>query len=187
MPLPNSSSLSRSKKPKKKPYQWKRKPKKNAAEYAAWGEQHTHCQCCGIEQEHAARARFPGLSTHHITKAGRVHNPTNLIRMCARCHDLAENLDTPVWLTDGTKWYYPKLTTAHVMWLKCDREPREWDEVVMRKLHMRPLPDLEPPPAVFLAEYHARQGSVAPAIVERVLREFPGTMYDLLTAKMQPK
>lgn len=130
--------------------------------------------------------RFPGLSTHHITKAGRVHTPTNLIRLCQRCHDCAEGLDTPIWLPDGTKFYMPKLTVGQVMWLKRHREPGQWDGIRMRELHMRPLPDLVPVPVVFLAEYLARTGMYLVAREGLRGTDFPGTVEDLLNSTMLP-
>ncbi len=162
------------------------KPKKNAELYARWCDDHDFCQCCGIAKELASFMRFPGLSTHHICKAGRVHHPANLIRLCARCHDLAEGLDTPMWLPDGSKWYPPKLRTTHMMWLKRSREPKEYDEAVLRKLHMRPLPELEPVPGVFNIEYLARQKDIFPT---GTISDsgFSGTIFDLLNARMQPK
>ncbi len=182
-----SSPKSPPSKPKKR-YKWKRKPKKNAAWYAQWSAAQTHCHCCGIEQEEAAQIRFPGLSTHHIVKTGRVHTPTNVIRLCQRCHDCAEGLDTPVWLPDGTKWYYPKLSLANVLWMKARRAPEEFDRVRLRQIHMRPLPDEEAPHMVYLAEYvHWQRGNHL--AVETVLRgsDFPGDLNALLGARMQPK
>lgn len=164
------------------------RPKKNAKMYAEWSSNHRHCQCCGIGAELASFVRWPGLSTHHIVKPGRVHTETNLIRLCQRCHDLAEGLDTPTWLPEnGPKFYYPKLALAHVLWMKREHEPAEYDPARLAQIHMRPLPEPEPPPSVFLAEWEARrEGRLTAA--EALLRgsEYPGEISDLLRARMQP-
>lgn len=183
------SSLKSSEKPKKKPYKWRRKPKKNADWYAEWGANQTDCHCCGIAGELAAHVRYPGLSTHHIAKAGRVHTATNVLRLCQRCHDLAENLDTPVWLPDGTKWYFPKLTFAHCHWLKLNRSPKEYDAETLKRLRMGVLDEPEEPPAVFRAEYVARtrHDLERAAAILKTDPTFPGELRDLLLARMQPK
>lgn len=164
-----------------------REREKGGEFYREWGATHRYCQCCGIGDALAEHVRYPGLSTHHIAKAGRIHHSANLIRLCARCHDLAEGLDTPVWLPDGRKWYYPKLTFAHVLWLKRYHDPDEYDAAQLERCHMRPLPAPVKPDGAFLAEYHARRyGNLRAA--EELLSEssFPGSVADLLHTSMQP-
>lgn len=189
-PKPFKSELTanpnQSKKPPKKPF-GKRKPKKNAEFYAEWSARHNDCQCCGIPKELAERLRFPGLSTHHIAKAGRVHTSTNIIRLCQRCHDCAEGLDTPVWLPDGRKWYFPKLTFAHCHWLKLTREPKEYDAETLTRLRMGILHEPEPVPAVYQAEWLMRQGRHTEAVAMLKTCDFPGTLFDLAASSMQPK
>lgn len=168
----------------------KKKPPKrkdNQDFYDAWGKRHDSCQCCGIGRELAEFLRFPGLSTHHIAKAGRVHTATNIIRLCQRCHDSAENLSTPVWLPDGRKWYYPFLKFPHCHWLKLHREPAEYDAETLTRLRMGILHPPEEPHPVYQAEYLARQGRTTKAAEVLAGCDFPGTLDDLLGATTQPR
>lgn len=118
---------------------------------------------------------------------GRVHTATNVIRMCARCHDCAENLDTPVWLPSGAKWYFPKLKFTHCLWLKINRSPEEYDAEILTRLRCGRLEEPVEPHPVFQAEWLARQGREVEAVELLATSDFPGTIYDLLHSKAQPK
>lgn len=140
--------------------------------YKRWCAVRRECQVCGIGDREAQFKRFPGLSTHHVVKAGRKHEATNLIRLCQRCHDLAEGIDVPVWvplttdpptLSDGTaqtrKVYYPKLRLPHVLFAKRYVEPEDYLPHRLAEILMRPLPEPEEPPAVFRVERLWRGGA----------------------------
>ncbi len=124
------------------------KPKRGGAErfYRQWSFWHDYCQCCGVS---AHRASWPGLSTHHIVKFGRVHAACNLLRLCHRCHSLAEGLT--VRDRDGNP--YPKLTLGICLWLKGADEPEDFDLDHLSELYGRNLPDLEPVPWCFEREW----------------------------------
>lgn len=165
---------------------WCRSERHKAAQefYERWSACHNRCQVCGVSAAFARHNRWPGLSTHHIVKAGRFHEATNLIRLCQRCHDLAEGLDTPVWLP--TKFYYPKLTLPHILWVKRDRDPDDFDPSRLAQILMRPLPEPQEPPGVFRAEYALRTTGVKPERLDEWLAGFPGDARSLLAQRMQP-
>lgn len=133
-----------------------RKQKKNGGAidddewYAGWNREHTFCHCCGIPEGMAASMRWPGLSTHHMVKQGRSDEACNLLRLCQRCHDLAEGHQIRDPDTGG---YFPKLPLAVCLTIKLEREPGDYDEARLLRLRGRPLPDREPIPEVFREEW----------------------------------
>lgn len=96
--------------------------------YRLWAFHHRHCQACGISDHEAKhdRERRPGtLSTHHIIGAsGRSHEACNLLRMCQRCHDLAEQ---KLIINPRTKEAYQKLSKQDCIAIKFAREPEEFN------------------------------------------------------------
>lgn len=178
---PNQSNSFKKPKPfkKRKPP----KPKKDEAFYKDWCAAHEECQACGIDYQLAKSNRWPGLSTHHIAKAGRVHTATNLLRLCQRCHNSAEGLTVVVRLPDGTKYHYPPLLFAHCHWLKKEREPGEYDGERLRRLRLGHLTEPEAPPAVYLAEWFARLGDTTSALHWLNSSDFHGTLRDLLACE----
>lgn len=178
---PNQFEAANKKPRKRKPP----KPKKGEQFYKDWCAAHDHCQSCGIDYQLAKSHRWPGLSTHHIAKAGRVHAATNLLRLCQRCHNSAEGLTVSVQLPDGTKYKYPPLLFAHCHWLKIEREPAEYDAERLRRLRLGHLTEPEAPPAAYLAEWFARAGDTTSAQSWLNESDFPGTLRDLLAAVYQ--
>ena len=117
------------------------KANKDEDAYKEWGAVRTRCAACN----RTARQAWPGLTTHHIVKAGRSHDPCNLLRLCQRCHDLAEVLD--VRGEDGE--LLPKLTLTICLTLKMRADPQEYDAARLEELYRKPLPDPEPIPFIF--------------------------------------
>jgi hypothetical protein len=112
---------------------------------AVWSAQHTYCQACGV---HARDAPWPGLSTHHIIKPGRSDEPCNLLRLCARDHDLAELKAVRV---KGT--LLPKLPWPVCCSLKAIREAEASDPVRLATLAKRLEIELPPIPRLIEAEF----------------------------------
>lgn len=110
----------------------KTKPGKDREVLSAFVATHPRCQACGATH---------GLQIHHIVKQGRAHEPTNLLRLCVRCHHLAEGLD--VRGRDGR--LLPKLTIGNCLWLKRDQEPAVYDAARLQELRGSRLPDPERP------------------------------------------
>lgn len=108
-------------------------PGKEPEVLAHFARTHPRCQACGTRH---------GLQIHHIVKQGRAHEPTNLLRLCLRCHNLAEGLD--VRGRDGR--LLPKLMIGHCLWLKREQDPRDYDPVRLQELRACRLPDPERPP-----------------------------------------
>lgn len=119
----------------------KTRPCKDEEAYKAWGAVRARCAACGK----SGRQAWPGLTTHHIVKPGRSHDPCNLLRLCGRCHDLAEVLD--VRGPDGE--LLPKLTMAICLTIKMRADPGEYDAGRLEELYGKRLPDPEPIPALF--------------------------------------
>jgi hypothetical protein len=161
-------------------------PSKDEDFYREWclaaGRQ--FCYACGVSGAEAA-ARWPGLSTHHVVKAGRAHEATNLIRLCDWCHGAAEGQPRRVlWQSRAARdrYLWPCLSLAHCLWLKREREPAEYDPARLAQLLLRPLPDPEPPPAVYRAAWALRRGRRADGAAALAASDFPGPPDALLTA-----
>lgn len=95
---------------------------KSKAFYTEWNKQHSQCMVCGIRSRLAGWIRWPGLSTHHIVKPGRAHEATNLIRMCHRCHNLAEGQRYSGHI-NGKPFVWERITIPMVLWCKIRSEP----------------------------------------------------------------
>ena len=137
----------------------KNHPVKDEEAYAEWGRRHTFCAACGRSE-----SAF-GLSTHHIIKAGRSHEPCNLLRLClVPCHDLAELLDVRgpakfAWrkAADGRLLdrvqipgdLLPKITIGIALSMKLRADPAEVNWERLQELRGCRLPDLEEIPAHF--------------------------------------
>lgn len=126
----------------------KSRPVRDPTLYREWALAHPFCQACGIGAAMAAQLRWPGLSTHHIVKQGRSDEPTVLLRLCQRDHDLAEGKTIRV---SGA--VYPKLTIGICLALKFASEPHEFDPARLQRLRGSLLPELEPIPAFLEQEW----------------------------------
>lgn len=124
------------------------KPVKDKIFYRQWAEEHDHCQACGIDAQRAVFERWPGLSTHHIVKFRRSDERCNLLRLCQRCHDLAEGRQIRV---GGL--LLPHLTLAVCLGLKLCREPQDMSLERLEELYGRRLPDPGEIPEVIEREY----------------------------------
>lgn len=120
--------------------------------YREWGAEHAYCHVCGISESQARRIWWPGLSSHHIVKAGRSHEACNLLRLCDLHHRLAEGAQ----VREGGE-LLPKLTLAICLTVKMIRDPGAWNPERLTQLFRRNLPDLEPIPPVFESEYRMRR------------------------------
>lgn len=120
--------------------------------YADWAALRPWCQACGIGSREAVRLRWPGLSRHHVVKAGRSDEPTNLLMLCRRCHDLAEGLSVR-----EHDVLLPTLRLGVCLTLKALRDPQEYDPERLARLLHRPLPPLLPVPRAIASEYHRRR------------------------------
>jgi hypothetical protein len=114
--------------------------------YKAWAWAHTYCYCCGIRQNRGGP--FRDLTTHHIVKPGRSDESCNLLRLCLRCHNLAE-MQTIVW--NGHT--LPTLPLGVCLTLKMARDPVDWNPTRLAQLYLQSLPDMLPVPDVLEQEY----------------------------------
>ena len=129
----------------------KSNPIKDAKFYAAWNAAHDYCQACGVPAHLAANqphcAGVP-LSTHHIVKFCRSDEATNLLRLCYRCHQLAEGANLRV---DGD--LLPKLKLPVCLTIKQARDPEVLNLERLAELFGRTLPDAEPIPEFIELSY----------------------------------
>lgn len=120
-----------------------------------WASTKTHCAACWIDHVEAERSGFIGLSSHHIIKRSRIRcdRPWNLLRLCERCHRLAEGERIRV---NGL--LLPALTEGHCLWLKLTDDPGEWRPKLLAKLKAPVrLDGLLPVPMVLLRERQQRR------------------------------
>jgi hypothetical protein len=119
-----------------------------------WAGLSPRCACCWIDHRKAERERWPGIQVHHIIKRSRhrCDEPWNLLRLCERCHRLAEGetiRDRGVVL--------PKLSLGHTLWLKFVADPHEWEPEKMAAIYHRELPPLLGLPDAFQAERYSHK------------------------------
>lgn len=103
-----------------------------------FAESHARCSACWIDHRDAEREQWLGLQTHHIVKRSRVvcHEHWNLLRLCERCHRLAEMETIRV---DGVT--LPKLPLAVCLWLKRELAPNLFDLARFRDLYGLGVPE----------------------------------------------
>lgn len=124
-------------------------PSKDEDTYRAWSAQRTFCYACGHKGD------WLPLETHHIVKAGRAHEPCNLIRLCHRDHCLAEGLD----VRDERGELLPKLTIGMCLSLKSIQDPEEYDAARLEQLRGSRLPEPEAVPEYFMRQYAKRRAA----------------------------
>lgn len=109
----------------------------------------TRCACCHIPRRQAIYLRSGlDLQIHHLIKRGRSDERCNLLRLCERCHRLAELEQIR---EQGS--LLPKLWLGICLTLKRQSDPAHWKPKRLLELYPRQvLPDLEAVPPVFLAE-----------------------------------
>ena len=130
----------------------KSKPVHDKARRQSWADEHECCACCHWNY-YSGYGNW--LTTHHLAngKYGRSDEECNLLRLCERCHRLAEMEN--VRQSNGV--LYPKLTLGIVLTLKLESDSEHYDPARLCELmHRASLPDLEPVPEVFLRERQRR-------------------------------
>lgn len=117
-----------------------------------WGRKKPRCACCWIGHQQAEFERWPGIQVHHIIKRSRhrCDEPFNLLRLCERCHRLAEGER----VRQDSGELFPILTLGLTMWLKLTEDQAEWNPERLGQIYHRALPGLLPVPRVFWIERH---------------------------------
>lgn len=89
------------------------------------------------------------MQSHHLVKRSRRRCDLawNLLRLCDRCHRLAELENVRV---NGA--LLPKLSFGHCLWLKRESDRDKWQPELLALLYGRPLPELEQLPALYIVE-----------------------------------
>lgn len=125
-------------------------PVKNADLYQQYRERYTYCQICGIPDQEAQFYRWPGLSTHHIIKAGRSDELTNLLRLCQFCHDSCHNIINK---DIQRNFAWPRFTLGIQLAIKQLRNPEMFCPERLSQLYHKNLPDLEIIPEMVVVEW----------------------------------
>lgn len=96
-----------------------------------WAATKFRCAACWVDHRTAERMNLTGLQSHHIIKRSRIRcdRPWNLLRLCERCHRLAEG---ECIREGGVVW--PVLTEGHCLWLKFLADPQEWRPRLLAEL-----------------------------------------------------
>ena len=110
---------------------------------AAFAMSEERCACCWIHHTQAEFHRWPGLQVHHLVKRSKrvCHEHWNLLRLCARCHGLAEG-ET---YRDGQRRELPRLSLANCLWLKREHGLTLWQPELLAALYPSVLPEPEEP------------------------------------------
>ena len=122
---------------------------------SAWSQTKPECAACWIGHREAESNGIAGLSSHHLIKRSRIRcdRPWNLLRLCERCHRLAEGECIRV---NGI--VLPVLTEGHCLWLKLTSDPDEWRPKLLAKLKApMKLEGLLPPPEFLVRERQRRR------------------------------
>ena len=102
-----------------------------------WTMSNQRCLACGI---HGRGTLERHIEAHHLIKWGRSDEACNLAPLCLFCHNAAENLRS---VRDGV--VQPRLTLAHVLWLKRTFHPKEYNPARLEELRGMILPIPERP------------------------------------------
>lgn len=109
----------------------------------------TRCACCHLPRRQAVyRRNGLDLQIHHLVKRGRSDERCNLLRLCERCHRLAE-----LEQVREAGQLLPKLWFGVCLTLKQESDSAYWKPERLLELYPRQtLPELAPVPEVFLQE-----------------------------------
>ena len=109
------------------------------------------CWTCGWEGTREGEWRdwmVNRLVNHHIIGGpSRIHDVRNLARVCDGCHRLIHGERIVV-----KRAVLPKLSLAHVLWVKAKRDPENYDRAFLKKIRGQALPDI-----LELPKWHADQ------------------------------
>jgi hypothetical protein len=117
--------------------------------YEEWSSGQDRCAAC-YKKHDEAFWDIVGLSTHHLVKRSRrlCHLPWNLLRLCMRCHELAE-----LTRIGGLS----PITFAIALTIKQEGLAEEWRPDMLEELYGARLPDLEPLPFWLIRERERRE------------------------------
>jgi len=119
-----------------------------------FADEQDKCAACHRVRWRTYGAEWFQLQTHHIVKQGRIHERCNLLRLCNRCHRLAEL--ARIRRDDGTCW--PTLKLAHCLTLKIESDLAYVDFERLEEIYHKCLPEALPVPEAFIAERGAGLG-----------------------------
>lgn len=116
-------------------------------EMQAWSEQHDFCMACWVQ----ARWVWMGCQTHHLVKRSRrvCHLAWNLLRLCERCHRLAEGER----VRQGSE-ILPTLSFGVCLGLKQENDMENWQPELLELLFGRRLPAQEKLPHALVELRH---------------------------------
>lgn len=108
-----------------------------STEYLPWFHSFHACWACGYRQRQ--------LDRHHIVKRLRSWELCNLALFCRRCHGAVEGERN---FYNGTLW--PKIGLDHVLWMKWELDPLNYDIERLTELRGMSMPEPEPLPDFYM-------------------------------------
>ncbi len=132
------------------------KPRSIKAEYKAMLSEveHPFCWNCGRGPEHRPEWFYNDWFMHraHIVARPRIEDRRCVAILCHLCHFGAQAGERFQF------WLRPRLTLAHLLWIKSKFDPEFYDRAFMQRFSVRILPRAAKPPKIFLQEYAQRRG-----------------------------
>jgi len=122
--------------------------------------EYPYCMACGRDAtERPAKWGAPWrLERAHLaagrSKMCRHEDRRAVVSLCGRCHLLHSTHGRGVARINGLE--LPRLSNAHVLWIKRERDPEWWDLAWIQERWLDVVPDPESPPEWFLAEFESR-------------------------------
>lgn len=131
----------------------RRKPKPRNEAYDTFAQTHPlpWCWACGRgEYERPRWWHAPFLVERaHIVARPRREDIRAICLLCSACHKCSHGEHI-------SKWNLPRLTTANLVWLKAERDTENLDLAFLQKCSVRIIPEPEPLPEIYQAEYAMR-------------------------------
>jgi len=90
----------------------------------------------------------------HIVRNPRREDPRAVVLLCSYCHRVSHG--ELIFCARYPRW--PQLTREHLLWLKRERDPENYDRAFLQQNSIRKLPLAHRPPQQYLDEYQQRRG-----------------------------
>lgn len=115
------------------------------------------CWACGRDESQRPDRWFSEwfLDRAHIVNKPRIEDVRAVVLLCRLCHSRASGARIPG--CQGHDW--PRLTVAHLLWLKRRFQPELYDRAFLQRYSVRILPRAQKLPACYLAEFNRRRAA----------------------------
>ena len=131
----------------------RRKPKPRNEAYATFAQTHAcpWCWACGRSERERPRWWYAPFIVEraHIVSRPRKEHIKAVCLLCSACHKASHGEHI-------SKWELPRLTTGMLVWLKANFDQENFDRDFLQTCSVRILPQPEPLPDIYRAEYAKR-------------------------------